>query len=172
MHPHPREDPGVNQTWTLIQENLNDWSKETQKKFCIKVTQTTTKAKFRDSPSESAQVSIHTYYTLFLNKYFICFTTFCLCRVSFLQSWRSSLSLTTGLVVRVQGSHHWDPTSNSGWEPKSPSSCHRLRPLDLRVNQSFLVSCAGRWQKASSWGPSGTSPCVVLLFSGLDLHPL
>lgn len=49
------------------------------------------------------------------NKHFICFTTFCLCGNSFLQSQEARvLSLTTGLVVRIWCSHRRDPDSISG----------------------------------------------------------
>ena len=65
---------------------------------------------------ESGYVSIHTYCTLVpLNKYFTCFTTFHICRNSFLQGWRPGpLSLTTGLVVRIWYFHCCDPVSISG----------------------------------------------------------
>ena len=49
-----------------------------------------------------------------------CFITFHLCGNSFLQSQRAwALSLTTGVVVRIRFSHHCNPTSISGQEPKS-----------------------------------------------------
>ena len=47
--------------WTVNQETQNDWPKETQKKYPIKVTQTATNVGLRDSPSESAPVSFHIY---------------------------------------------------------------------------------------------------------------
>ena len=54
------------------------------------------RAQLRDSPSESAPVSIHTYCTLFpLNKYLTCVTTFCLGGNYFLQSQRAR-ALVTG----------------------------------------------------------------------------
>ena len=54
------------------------------------------------------------------NKHFSYFTTFCLCRNAFLQSWRAqALSLTTGLVVRIWCSHCYHPASISGWETKA-----------------------------------------------------
>jgi len=69
------------------------------------------RAQLRDSPSESAPVSIHTYCTLFpLNKYFTSFTTFPHGGNSFLQNQRArGLSLTTGLVARIWCFHHHDP---------------------------------------------------------------
>ena len=42
--------------------NHNDWPKEIQKKCPIKVIQTVLRVQLRDSPSESAHVSIHKYY--------------------------------------------------------------------------------------------------------------
>ena len=67
-------------------------------------------AQLKDSPSESAPMSIHTYCTLFpLNKYFTCFTTFPLGGNSLVQSQRArGLSLTTGLVARIWCFHHHD----------------------------------------------------------------
>ena len=79
----------------------NDWPKETQKKCPMKVIQTTMRVRLRDSPSEPARVSIHTYCPYFfpLNKYFTCFTTFHLCGNYFLQSWGARvLSLRTASI--------------------------------------------------------------------------
>ena len=77
---------------------------------------------------ESAHVSIHTYYTLFLNKYFTCFTTFHLCGNSFLQSQRARALVTdTGLMARIWCFHHSDPASTSGWSP-TPSCCRPRLP--------------------------------------------
>ena len=60
------KDPEIYEIWTVNQANQNDWPKENQKIHPIKIIQTTTRVQLRDSPSESAHVSIHTYYTLFL----------------------------------------------------------------------------------------------------------
>ena len=58
------------------------------------------------------------------NEHFTCFTTFCLCGNSFLQSQRArALSLGTGLVAGIQRSHCHGLTSISGREPKA---CFRL----------------------------------------------
>ena len=66
------------------------------------------RAQLRDSSSESAPVSMHTYCTLFpLNKYVTCFTTFPLGENSLVQSQRG-LSLTTGLVARICCFRHHD----------------------------------------------------------------
>ena len=59
-------------------------------------------------------------------KYFISFSTICLCGNSFLQSQRpGSLSLTTSLVARI-----WcfQPSPASGWEPKPCSKLLQGRP--------------------------------------------
>ena len=64
----------------------------------LKVIQTTTRVRLRDSPSGPARVSIHKHYTLLPpNKYFTCLTTFHLCGNSFLQSQR----------IRAFVTDHW-----------------------------------------------------------------
>ena len=89
---HTWETPEVHQIWTVNQASQNDWPKETQRKYHIKITQTVTRAQLRDSPS------VHMYCTLFPpKKYFTCFTTFCLCGNSFLQTQRARALVT----------HHW-----------------------------------------------------------------
>ena len=56
----------------------------------------------RYSPPDSACVFIHMHCTLSLNKYFICFITFCFSGNYFLQSKRvRALSLTTGILARI-----------------------------------------------------------------------
>lgn len=72
--------------------------------------------------SESpAWVYPHVLCSLPPNNHFICFTTFCLCGNSFLQSQEARvLSLTIGLVVRIWCSHHCDPDSISGWWAQTP----------------------------------------------------
>ena len=71
------------------------------------------------SLTESAHVSVHTYYTLPPNKHFICITTFIFVRIFSLQGQRArALSLATGLVARIQHSCCHDLTSVSGREPK------------------------------------------------------
>ena len=87
MHAHTWEDPKIYQIWTVNQANQNDQPKENQKKCPVKVIQITRSVQFRDSPSDSAYVPTHIYCTLFPpNKYLTCFTIFCLCGNSFLQS--------------------------------------------------------------------------------------
>ena len=62
-------------------------------------------------------LSTHTVFFLLLIN--TCFTAFCLCGNSFLQSQRArALSLTTGLVARIWRFHCHDPALVSGWEPK------------------------------------------------------
>ena len=67
----------------------SEWlAKGNWKKCPIKLIQTTTRAQLRDSPSESARVSLYMYCSHFPpNKYFTCFTAFRLYGNSFLQSW-------------------------------------------------------------------------------------
>ena len=92
MRTHTWETPEVHQIWTVNQASQNDWPKETQRKYHIKITQTVTRARLRDSPS------VHMYCTLFPpRKHFTCFTTFCLCGNSFLQTRRARALVT----------HHW-----------------------------------------------------------------
>ena len=62
----------------------------------------------------------HVLYSFFpSDKHFTCFTDFHLCGNSLLQSRRArALSPASGLVARIQHSHHCDPTSVSGQELK------------------------------------------------------
>ena len=62
MSAHTWDDPEIFQIWTLNQAHQNDCPKENQKKWPIKVIQNHE----GETLSESACVSIHTYYTLFL----------------------------------------------------------------------------------------------------------
>ena len=77
---------------------------------------------FKDSPSESAWVSIHTYYTLFLlinillASLFSVFVEILFCKAK----GPGPLTLTTDLVARIWCSYHHDLASISGWEPKPP----------------------------------------------------
>lgn len=117
MHAHTwEEDLEIYQIQTLTLANQNNWPQENQKKCFIKVIKTATRARFRDSHSESARASIHTYGTLFPpNKYLTCFITLCLCGNSFPQNQRTrALSLTAGQVARIWCSHCCDPASTSG----------------------------------------------------------
>ena len=65
MNVHTWEDPEIYQIWTVNQANQNDWLKETQKKHPIKVIQTASRVRLRDSPLVP-HVSIHTHCALFL----------------------------------------------------------------------------------------------------------
>ena len=129
-----------NKYGTQNQASPNDWPKETQKKCPIKVIQTIMRAQH----SESARVSICMYCTFFpSNKCFTSFTTFWLYWNSFLQSQKArALSLTTGLVARIQLSLCHNPTSISGLEPKC---CFKLLQAEATWDQgdiwvSYLVS--------------------------------
>ena len=51
MYAHTWENPEIFQVWTENQAKLNDWPKETQKKYPIKVIQTATRARLSDSLS-------------------------------------------------------------------------------------------------------------------------
>ena len=66
MHAHAWEDPEIYRIETLNQANQNDWPKEIRKKYSIYVIQTAMRVQLKDSPSECASVSSHTYCTLLL----------------------------------------------------------------------------------------------------------
>ena len=79
-----REDPETRQIWTLNRANQNDRSEENHKKCPVIITQTTMRARLRDTLKSPPRVSVHMYFALFpSNKYFACFTTFHLCGNSF-----------------------------------------------------------------------------------------
>ena len=95
-------------------------AKETQKKCHIKLFRLP-RGRNSVTLSESPHESIHTYCSVPPNKHFICFTTFCLCGNSFLQSQEARvLSLTTGLVVSIWCFHCCDPDSVSGRWAQTP----------------------------------------------------
>ena len=71
MCAHIWKDPEIYQIWTVNQANQNNWPKENQKKYPIKEIQIATRVRLRDSVTESACVSIHTYYTLFPLKHLL-----------------------------------------------------------------------------------------------------
>ena len=79
--------------------------------------------------SESTSVSIRMLFTLFpSNKHFASLLSVSV-RILFLQSQRArAWSLTTGLVARIQLSHHGDLTSISGWKLKP-----YFKPLQARA---------------------------------------
>ena len=66
MHGQTWKHPEIYEIWTVNQANHNDWPNENQKKYPIKIIPTITRARLRDSPSESAHVYIQTHCTLFL----------------------------------------------------------------------------------------------------------
>ena len=76
---------------TVNQANQNDWPEGTWKKYPIKVTQTAMRVQLRDSPSESAYVSVHMYCTLFP---LINTSLLSVCGNSFLQSRRARALVT------------------------------------------------------------------------------
>ena len=83
----------------------------------------------------------HILYTFSPSKYFICFISFCLCGNSFLKSWRArALSLTTGLVARIQHSHCCDLISVSGQEPKP---CFKVLQAKATRDQSLALVYSG-----------------------------
>ena len=163
MHAHAwEEDLEIYQIQTPNQANQNNWPKENQNKYLLNVIKTATRASFRDSHSESARASIHTYGTLSPpNKYLTCFITFCLCGNSFPQNQRTRvLSLTTGQVARMWCPHCCDPASVSGRGTEAPlqvtagwgylrsswslveerdPKCHSLRPKLKRKTKSKRV---------------------------------
>ena len=126
------EDPEIYQIWTLNQENQNNGPKKIWKKCPIRVWASlvarTVKMPAMQEESATQWLSLSppmclsTCTGLFfpVNKYFICFTTFCLVGILFLQSWRArTLSLTSGCpVARIWCSHYHDLTSISGQELK------------------------------------------------------
>ena len=126
MHRHTGEDPEIYQIRTQNQAKQDDWSKETQKKCPIKVIQTAMRARL--SLWAHPCVYPHILYPFFFspNKPFTCFTTFCLCGNSLLQSWRASvLSLTTALTAAA-------------------------RPQSLAGNRTLLQAAAGRGHQRSA----------------------
>ena len=138
MRAHTWEDPEIYQIWTVSQEKSKWLAKGNGKKCSIKVIQTEgATQQVRESPSESAHVSIHTHCTLFpLNKYFTCFTTSSLCGKSFLQSRRArALVADHCLVARIWYFYHHDLASISGWKPKP---CYKL--LQAKATQDHSHS--------------------------------
>ena len=118
------------------------------------------------SPSESALVCIHTYYTLFPhNKYLTCFSTFHLCGNSFLQNPRAkALSQTTGLVAKIQSlTAMTRPQSLT--RNQSPAS-NRCRPRPPEINQSsaFQNSCLPRTSAYDYIWTKGVCLLALLVF--------
>ena len=75
--------------------------------------------RLRDSPSESACVSIHTYCTLFpLNKQFASLLSIFVEIIFCKAEGPGPLSLTAGLVARIWFFYHCNLTLISGWKPK------------------------------------------------------
>jgi len=137
MHAQTWKDPEIYEIWTVNQANQNDWPKENQKKHPIKIIQTTMRARLRDSPSESAHVSIHTYCTLFLQLNTLLASLLSrLVGILFCKAeGPRPLSLTTGLVPRISCFHCHYPASISSWKPKPCS-----KPLQTKAAQDHSQS--------------------------------
>ena len=86
-------------------------------------------------------------YSFPLNKYFTCFTTFCLCGYSFLQNWRARALVTDhwssgqDLVLSLP----WLSLSLAGNASHAPSHC-RPRPSEIISTAAiFLGKLVGSW---------------------------
>ena len=112
---------------TQNQENQNDWPKETQKEM---PPVSDLNYHWVSALSVSAQVSIHTYSSLFpSNKHFTSFIIFCICGYSFLQSQRATTLLPANdLVARIQCSHC----------PGTTKLERCFRPLKIKATQDHL----------------------------------
>ena len=117
---------------TVNQANQNDWPEGPWKKYPIKVTQTAMRVQLRDSPSESAYVSVHMYCTLFPLINTSLLSVFV--EILFYKAkGPGPLSLTTDLMARI-----WcftaavQPQSLAGSPSSAPSRC-RLRPPEIRI---------------------------------------
>ena len=120
------EDRELYQIRTVNQANQNDWSRETRKKYPIKVIRIATRMRPRNSPSGSAHVHIwpHTLYSFFLLRNTLLASVLSvlvkilICKAE----GPGPLSLTTGLVARIWCFYRRDLASISGWEPKPRST--------------------------------------------------
>ena len=141
--PNKDFEPGKSK-WLAIFQSLKKkkiWPKETQKECPVKVIQTATRAPL--SPWALPCVYPHVLYFFFLliNTLLVSLLSI-FAGILLLQSHRArALSLTTGLVPRILCSHHHDPTSITGREPKP---C--FKPLQAEATQvqcdseSFLLN--------------------------------
>ena len=134
MHAHTWEDPEIYRIGTLNQATQNDWPKETRKKYSIKVIQSAVRVQPKDSPSECASVSSHTYCALFLlintslASLLSIFVEILFCIVE----GPGPLSLTSGLAARIWYSHHQGSAQSPAANPSlAPSRC-RPRPPEIR----------------------------------------
>ena len=113
---------------------------------------------------------MHVLYFFPPNKCFTCFTTFWLYWNSFLQSQKArALSLTTGLVARIQLSHWHNLTSISGLEPKC---CFKMLQAEATWDEgdiwvSSLVSHQGKSKLIDLWQEA----VLQLGIHGLDSYP-
>ena len=134
MHAYTWEDPEIHQTGTLNQANQNDWPKETRKKYSKKVIQTAGRVQFKDSPSECASVSSHTYCTLLLliNTSLAPLLSVSVEILFCIVEGPGPLSLTSGPAARIWHSHHPGPARSLAGNPSlAPSRC-RPRPPEIR----------------------------------------
>ena len=123
MRVHTCEDPEIYQIWTVNQTNRNDWPKETQKKYHIKVIQTATRTQLSNTLGVHlcGYPQVFYLFSLLINTWFgsllSIFVGILLCKAK--ES--GPLSLTTGLVASIWCSPRCDPASISSWEPKPRS---------------------------------------------------
>ena len=140
MGVHTWEDPEIHQTQTVDQENRNDWPRETQKKYPLRVIQITTRVRL----SLSLPVCLST-----LRLFFLLINTL-LVSLLFVSMWKFiSTQLTSqglvpgGLVAKTQHSLCSGLTSTSGLELKScikpPTGWGQLRSA-LGKQRSFVWS--------------------------------
>ena len=123
MRVHTWEDPEIYQIWTVNQANQNDWPKETQKKYYIKIIQTATMTRLSNTLGVylCGCPQIFYFFSLLINTWFGSLLSifvgilFCKAKES------GPLSLTIGLVASIWCSSRWDLASISSWEPKPHS---------------------------------------------------
>ena len=133
MHAHTWEDPEVYQIRTVNYANQNDWPKENQEKYPVKVIETAMRVWLWlfFSPWVCPCAYLPLLYLLSLNTYF---TTFRLCGNSFLQSrGPGPFSLTTGVVARIWCFHHHDPAQFLAEKTSPHPSCCRLEPPEIKT---------------------------------------
>ena len=160
---HTWEEPEIYQIQTQNQANLSDWPEETLRKYPIKMNQTTVRAEL----SFWVNPCLSTHTVLFpLNKdYFFHYFPFFSWN-SFLQSQTArALSLTTGLVAKIQSSHCSYLTSASDWDPKpcfKPLQAETTHPRS-ECNAQHLLVCPSLKEEPV---------CVVILTFQFPEQPL
>lgn len=122
-------DPEIYQIWAMNQANQNDWSKETWKRYPIKVIQTRG-CDSSDSHPESSCVTVHKYCTFpllinaLLAPLFSIFAEILLCKAK----GSGPMSLTTGLIARIWCFHCHNPAQFLVGNPRPTSRHCRPRP--------------------------------------------